>query len=98
MVRMAHPTDIALSECHDFATHQSFPEKPAARCLFETLEPEYAKTLVDAVWVAQYRCQGCRNITGVLSSRAIFSRLQKTVWRTAFNNTDKQPDARVPVK
>jgi hypothetical protein len=75
MVRMAHPTDIALSECHDFATHQSFPKKPAARCLFETLQPEYGKTPVDAAWVAQYW--------------AIFSRLQKTVWRTAFNNADK---------
>ena len=25
MVRMAHPTDMAIPECHDFATHQSFP-------------------------------------------------------------------------
>ena len=24
MVRMAHPTDMAIPECHDFATHQSF--------------------------------------------------------------------------
>ena len=26
MVRMAHPTDMAIPECHDFATHQSFPK------------------------------------------------------------------------
>jgi hypothetical protein len=26
-VRMAHPTDRANPECHDFATHQSFPGK-----------------------------------------------------------------------
>ena len=25
MVRMVHPTDMAIPECHDFATHQSFP-------------------------------------------------------------------------
>ncbi len=25
MVRMAHPADMAIPECHDFATHQSFP-------------------------------------------------------------------------
>jgi len=27
MVRMAHPTDMAIPECHDFATHQSFLTK-----------------------------------------------------------------------
>ena len=30
MVRMAHPTDMSIPECHDFATHQSFPKATAA--------------------------------------------------------------------
>jgi hypothetical protein len=46
MMRMAHPTDRALPECHDFATHQSFPKKPPARAFLKHCNLNTARRLL----------------------------------------------------
>ena len=43
MVRMAHPTDMAIPECHDFATHQSFPGSSWIKKEFGTMQTDAQK-------------------------------------------------------
>ena len=49
MVCMAHPTDMAIAECHDFATHQGFPSIPAVAAVRAEREITAVKRAL-AVW------------------------------------------------
>ncbi len=53
-VRMAHPADMAIPECHEFATHQSFLTKLSVFVLITGFSVIH-KDMACAEYVTTYR-------------------------------------------